>query len=108
MRGAGLCFAECRSFQNLTEFDKSISSRPAPFGGGGLTIPSGITAAPSKFGLSVCGRAFLGLRPGFPGVGRNISGVILMVRDAMLGGYAVLLGLGRGILQILEGCQEPT
>ena len=42
-------WALLRRMQKLSEFVKVVSSRPAPFGGGGLTIPSGITAAPSNF-----------------------------------------------------------
>ena len=90
---ACLCFAECRSFQNLSKW---FHHALLPFGGGGLTIPSGITAAPSKFGLSVCGKAILGLEWAIPGVSGAILGSILGVWKAMFGGDMLHRGPWKG------------
>ena len=85
-----------RRMQKLSEFDKVVSSRPAPFGGGGLTIPSGITAAPSKFGLSVCGKAIVGSNKCILKAWGAILGGIFGVVKAVLGGYVVHLGPQKG------------
>ena len=97
---ACFCFADFRSFEDLSKW---FHDALLPFGGGGLTSPSGITAAPSKLGLPVWGKAILVLRRGLPGVSGAILGAIFGAGEAMLGGYVLHLGPWKGHVADLGG-----